>query len=649
MAEKRYEDYPDSGTILSTDITLISRNGTGTYKSTINNLLSSVSGGLELQGNWDASTGNVPSLTPTTGYFWIITVAGTILGTPYAIGDWIVWSGSAWFKVLNSNTDSLLKANNLSDLLSFPTSRKNITSGLNTNLVYVSQLGGNDTIGNGNILNPFKSYAAAYNSITTASVTNPFTIIIMGGFMDDSGGQIKIAPYINVKGETAGTIISNAMPIIADISPWSLNTSGIYFLENLNIGNSYTLDFSSISASGAGATIQHNNVTVSGTFSVKGNSTYTPQIYNYTSYFSGICNFDNVSIPLSFSNYYASLNCATIVSGSACTFISQADQIFDFVGNGPSSGDILSIYFIEGAVINDSISCSGTNTELFIDSSSLGQNPTLSITGGAQIKYLDNAAYINENYSPTHYSPSSLTVEGHFEGIDTKIGTLQVSGNYITALSGDVSASGPGSASSTVNHVGGQTAANVAAATLLANAATNSDTASTIVKRDGGGAFSMGTLTCGGLTANMAGGGSSAFSLTGTNAAVNISTTSVLGQASSTGAFFSAAVSGDFCIRQGGTSNSLYLGVGSSAPQFQITNSYCRSTSQLLVSGNTTYASAAFVVNSTTQGSILSSMTTTQKTSISSPTSGTLVYDNVLGKYCFYSAVTSTWQTITSV
>jgi len=65
----------------------------------------------------------------------------------------------------------------------------------------------------------------------------------------------------------------------------------------------------------------------------------------------------------------------------------------------------------------------------------------------------------------------------------------------ITALTGDVSATGPGSVSSTVNSVGGSSAANIHSAELAANAATNLNTASTIVKRDASGNFSAGTIT----------------------------------------------------------------------------------------------------------------------------------------------------------
>ena len=57
---------------------------------------------------------------------------------------------------------------------------------------------------------------------------------------------------------------------------------------------------------------------------------------------------------------------------------------------------------------------------------------------------------------------------------------------------GDVT--GPSNAN-TVAFVGGQSAANVAAATVLANAATPNDTPNTIIKRDGSGNFSASTIT----------------------------------------------------------------------------------------------------------------------------------------------------------
>ena len=61
------------------------------------------------------------------------------------------------------------------------------------------------------------------------------------------------------------------------------------------------------------------------------------------------------------------------------------------------------------------------------------------------------------------------------------------------SVSGDATLANTGSL--TVASVGTSTAANIHAAELLANAATNANTASTIVKRDAAGAFTAGTVT----------------------------------------------------------------------------------------------------------------------------------------------------------
>jgi|GEM_PF-5785821 len=71
--------------------------------------------------------------------------------------------------------------------------------------------------------------------------------------------------------------------------------------------------------------------------------------------------------------------------------------------------------------------------------------------------------------------------------IATKEGTAGV-----TALTGDVTATGPGSVAATVANVGGVTAANVASGATLANEATDANTASKIVKRNASGGFSAG-------------------------------------------------------------------------------------------------------------------------------------------------------------
>jgi hypothetical protein len=110
-------------------------------------------------------------------------------------------------------------------------------------------------------------------------------------------------------------------------------------------------------------------------------------------------------------------------------------------------------------------------------------------------------------------------------GVETKLSNSPDTG--ITDLSGDVSASGPGFAVATVNSIGTSSAANVHSAELLANAATNLNTASTIVKRDSSGNFVAGTITAN-LTGNVSGSsgsftGSLLGDVTGTQGATVVS------------------------------------------------------------------------------------------------------------------------------
>ena len=68
----------------------------------------SVAGGLTYQGTWNAST-NTPTLTSsvgTNGYYYIVATAGStnLNGiTDWQIGDWLMFNGSVWQKIDQSN------------------------------------------------------------------------------------------------------------------------------------------------------------------------------------------------------------------------------------------------------------------------------------------------------------------------------------------------------------------------------------------------------------------------------------------------------------------------------------------------------------------------------------------------------------------
>jgi len=75
----------------------------------LQNQVNGLTGTLIYKGSWNATT-NTPTITSGVGIagnFYIVTTAGptTIDGvTPWAVGDWIIFSGSVWQKVPNTNT-----------------------------------------------------------------------------------------------------------------------------------------------------------------------------------------------------------------------------------------------------------------------------------------------------------------------------------------------------------------------------------------------------------------------------------------------------------------------------------------------------------------------------------------------------------------
>ena len=80
----------------------LTTNGTTTSWASI------AGGGLSYQGTWNAST-NTPSLassTGTNGYYYIVSVAGStnLNGiTDWQVGDWLLFNGSVWQKIDQSN------------------------------------------------------------------------------------------------------------------------------------------------------------------------------------------------------------------------------------------------------------------------------------------------------------------------------------------------------------------------------------------------------------------------------------------------------------------------------------------------------------------------------------------------------------------
>lgn len=131
------------------------------------------------------------------------------------------------------------------------------------------------------------------------------------------------------------------------------------------------------------------------------------------------------------------------------------------------------------------------------------------------------------------------TITGNLSGNATTATSATTATNFTGSLSGDVTGTQSATVASTV---GGQTAANIAAATVLANAATSANTASTIVKRDASGNFSTNMVTLVGTTTNATDAATKAYvdSVVG---GTSLNTPSTLVKRDSTGSFAAQVIS----------------------------------------------------------------------------------------------------------
>ena len=131
-----------------------------------------------------------------------------------------------------------------------------------------------------------------------------------------------------------------------------------------------------------------------------------------------------------------------------------------------------------------------------VSNTQIASNAAISLTKlqplGASIVPVTNASGVLTSSSVTATTLSYLDATS---SIQTQLNGKQPTGNYIISLSGDVTATGPGNVTATVNSVGGSSAANIHTAELAANAASSSNVFNTIVKRDGSGNFSASNIT----------------------------------------------------------------------------------------------------------------------------------------------------------
>jgi hypothetical protein len=158
-----------------------------------------------------------------------------------------------------------------------------------------------------------------------------------------------------------------------------------------------------------------------------------------------------------------------------------------------SSGGAISInaFTVAGIVHNDA---SGNLSSSLIVNADIDAAANIIDTKLATISTAGKVANSATTAVSTN-TPSAIVLRDPSGNFSANIITATLNGSssgFSGSLNGDVTGT---QTSTIVSFVGGQSASNVAAATVLANNATSSNTASAIVRRDASGNFSAGTIT----------------------------------------------------------------------------------------------------------------------------------------------------------
>ena len=166
-------------------------------------------GALTYQGTWNAST-NTPTLVSsvgTTGYYYVVSVAGStnLNGiTDWQIGDWAVFNGSVWQKV--DNTDAVTSVNGQTGTVVLGAA--NVGATANTTYVLTSGLlsGGGQL--NGNVTITLTSVPAAnVSGLGTMSTQNANSVSITGGNVT---ANISLTNATN----TSATFATSSLPLV---------------------------------------------------------------------------------------------------------------------------------------------------------------------------------------------------------------------------------------------------------------------------------------------------------------------------------------------------------------------------------------------------------------------------------------------------
>jgi hypothetical protein len=197
------------GTIADTDTIL------GAFGK-VQNQISALVGGVMYQGTWNASTNspNITSSVGTKGYYYIVATAGStnINGiTDWKVGDWIIFNGSTWDKV--DNTDAVSSVNGYTGAVSLTTS--DIAEGTNeyfttTRARAANSAGTGISYSGGVITNTAPDQVVALSASGTTTITGTYPNFTISSADQYTGSVTSVGLTMPSAFAVSGSPISNS-------------------------------------------------------------------------------------------------------------------------------------------------------------------------------------------------------------------------------------------------------------------------------------------------------------------------------------------------------------------------------------------------------------------------------------------------------
>src|SRR5579859_295812 len=244
--------------------------------------------------------------------------------------------------------------------------------------VYVDGNLGSDTTGSGSAINPYATVGKALSTITTASNTQRYSIMVSG--ITTESATVTLKPWVNIIGTgfvatrllgvttfTFGTNFNNTAS--ANVVIKSLSTNGNWSLAPTGTGTNF---------------VYFDDVLLGGSISYTGRTSVanSDNIIFANSTPGGAVTISDVNVT-SFNSEYGGDITSTISGTHTITYLSQADSLNNI--NITTAGGVLNTFLAAADVILGTVTVTGTGAKFSYDPVSYPQTAISLITGGTAV------------------------------------------------------------------------------------------------------------------------------------------------------------------------------------------------------------------------------------------------------------------------